>query len=1032
MAERPPPLPWDRPALVPLGFQAGGALGAEALYVERRADGVLFDNLRQGKPCHVLAPRQSGKSSLLLRAKDKLLQQGWQCVSLDMRIFDTDSENEFYGGVIDRLARELELTWDVTQFRQRHLSSPSSYLWVSFLIDHLLPARRENLGLFIDEVDSLVRRPFGASEFLYGLRTAIERSAQLPLGQNPKRLLFTVCLAGVAQPMELARDSRRSLIDMGMGIDLTDFSVDEASQLLPAMAALPLHCAPQQWLDMILEWTDGHPYLTQRLCAELADSPPAQPSDLRASTAAGREFIRKEISDRVNRLFLYNQEDYLHSIKDEIESQRGTNSYRELISLYRRIYINHSEPKVDWNANDLIQQNLILHGLVKKKLKEKPLGLTTTNILVVRNRIFKEKFGVSWLAQQEHPALARFSDKMVHFFQSNEKYKFALTYKESQQLTEESNKYDLVLGRDYTGYITRSEKSRRKRWIFVRILFIIVSIGLFLGGLTAYRHNINAVDSRQQLQKKVQTLEAQVAELNQENLRLEDQIALTGNNIYALIREEHTLADQLEIQKQRILSFEEHLKVINGLLKSVRKNKRGALLHLKQQLSDAVDSLKQRNELLAQHIGELQQRVRTQRATQNRRIEQLGTEDTQTETVLRSLDMQWSTTDAQGLHELFSKVAQSFDGSTGKVQLPAEIARALRLTATRFGQSTELPFVDRLGVRGDRLAFCPQAKEQGGLFVSLDDQTLRLWTERSLSASNDNPAQVGHIGKIADPAYLAALGVCSRGLVADASGRVFIWEGRSTRPAKSIAGPVRLLSLVPSIDGELPDGLPLLSSTGGKQLARYVLKDADVKSAGVPLVHDTDVSLALLSPDGAAVVSAADRRLYLWDFVSGRQISAGSEQGAAITALALAPQDGGTTVVSGSRQGEIKKWTASRDGLLPRRAMQIHQGEVLDIVLAEHGRYIISVGSDGYIVWTDPRDGQLLFKLGPLGAEGGAPRRLGVSMDGSILLVGFSNKVRMYHIDDQAFLSLACQSLQKRSDVRREDLRAACERHSTP
>lgn len=1019
-AEQPPPLPWDRPALIPLGFQAGGALDAHALYVDRRADRQLFDALRQGKPCYVLAPRQIGKTSLLLRTKDKLLEQGWQCVSLDMQIFATDSESGFYGGVIDRLARELDLEWDGTEFRQRHLLSPPSYQWVSFLLDHLLPARRKHLAIFIDEVDNLTQRPFGASEFLYGLRTAIERSAQMPLPQNGTRLLLTVCLAGVAPHMDLARDARRSLIEISQGIELSDFSQDEASQLFPALTALSIYGTPQSWLDAILEWTDGHPYLTQRLCADLANDPPLQPGDYKSNSSIERELIRKEITDRVKRLFLYQREDYLESIKNQIEEQRNNSNYRELISLYRRIYIHGTGREIDYNAHDVIQQNLLLRGLVKRKLKDRPIGTTTTNNLVVRNRIIAEKFGVIWMRQQEHPALATFSDKMIHFFQEKENSKYALSYREIQTLTEEASRYDLSLGREYTNFIARSEKKRRQKGLTIVIVSALFLALATVGTGFTIQHNL----AGKQLRREKDDLELQVAELSSKVSELEEQITAMGTGIDSLVLQENTLLDQIEIQKQRILSLDGQLTAISDLLRSVKKNKRGALLTLQRQLSDAVASLKQRNQMLSRHIGDLQQRVKKQTVTQKKRIAQLGAEDQRTEEALRKLDSKWNNANAQGAPDLLRNLAKWLERSDGsRGQLSAETARAVRLTLERDGKASVLPFEERTGVQAERMAICPQATEQGGLFVSFDEKGLWLWTASALMSAGDKPIR---LSDRADLRHAAALGACSRGVAASAGGQVVVWEGRSARAGKSLPNPVRLLALAPSTDGELPDGLPLLSSSVERQLVRSLLRDVELNSPGPPLLHDYAVTLAVLSPDGSAVVSATDRRLLLWDFVSGRRAPTDGEQAAAITALTLSPHDDGTTVVSGSSQGEIKKWTRSRDGLLPRRAMQVHQGSVQDVVVAQRGRDVISAGSDGYIVWTDPRDGQRLFRISPFGGSSPTPRRLGVSLDGRRLIVGFDDRVRLYHIDDLDFVRAYCNTLKVGSDVKRDEFAAAC------
>ena len=60
----------------PSVLQAGGALGLDKLYVERPADRELHRALSAGEFCYVLAPRQSGKSSLRVRTAARLRAAG--------------------------------------------------------------------------------------------------------------------------------------------------------------------------------------------------------------------------------------------------------------------------------------------------------------------------------------------------------------------------------------------------------------------------------------------------------------------------------------------------------------------------------------------------------------------------------------------------------------------------------------------------------------------------------------------------------------------------------------------------------------------------------------------------------------------------------------------------------------------------------------------------------------------------------------------------------------------------------------------
>jgi len=373
----------------------GGGLRPDApTYVEREADNLLWEFTQSERNncgvCYILAPRQTGKTSLINKTVDKLRSQTTICVTISLQeLGHFDSETLLYLnillsifkqvsdiGIIKSRSKPVNLVKKLNGLWSKDKSVQPTVKFREFLIAEILKKINTNLVIFIDEVQSLISWGLN-NEFIGFLKSLTENNNEPSL----KQLAFV--LLGVAKPSDLVTNYTYAF-NFGKHIEIS-YLTGDCEPLQVGLRTVTNN--PQKVLNAILYWTGGQPFLTQILCNLVA-------SNLQISEDTDIEdYIERIVDDKIiSNWRRQDQQNHLNGIDKWFYTISPDQKLTKLAAL--RIYrslLASGKGAIKFDEYNSLHWELLISGIVKKE----------DDYLEVANSIYEQIFNLNWVYERE-------------------------------------------------------------------------------------------------------------------------------------------------------------------------------------------------------------------------------------------------------------------------------------------------------------------------------------------------------------------------------------------------------------------------------------------------------------------------------------------------------------------------------------------------------------------------------------------------------------------------------------------------------
>ncbi|MCC5667948.1 AAA-like domain-containing protein [Nostoc sp. CHAB 5784] len=208
---------------------------------------------KPGALVRIKAPKEMGKTSMLLRILNYADSQGYRTVSLNLEQIDSSILNElnlFLRWLCANVSRQLQIEPRLDDYWDEDIGSKVSCSL--YFRKYLLEQINSPVVLVLDEVNQIFEHPQVARDFLPMLRSWYEEARRLLIWQ--KLRLVVVHSTEIYVPLQL----NQSPFNVGLPIQLSDFCLDQVQQLAQSYG---LDWSNGEESRQLMAMVGGHPAL---------------------------------------------------------------------------------------------------------------------------------------------------------------------------------------------------------------------------------------------------------------------------------------------------------------------------------------------------------------------------------------------------------------------------------------------------------------------------------------------------------------------------------------------------------------------------------------------------------------------------------------------------------------------------------------------------------------------------------------------------------------------------------------------------